>query len=402
MMRILCLDIEGGHGGSSRSLYHLLKNIDQQVCTVEVVARRSGRIENMYDAIGMPCRIAEEIPQASSLQNWRANLRQYVGVAYAMWKARHTLKNLAQEIEDRFDLVHFNHEGFWLIARWLRRRTSKPFVMHIRTMTYPTSMANLESSSIVRNVDHLVFISENEQNRFAKIAKQSQGSVIYNVAESDIASQFHPSVPVDRRFKIACLSNYAWERGIDRLIDIAVELRRLEQQNILFVVAGDMTIPAYLTGKLGEIGKRGGSLADYAADLGVAEYFQFLGHVSNPEAVLAACDILIKPTREANPWGRDVLEALGSARAVVSVGTYNVFVEDGVTGILQSKFDPTELAVRLLELADDRTICERMGITGQKRISTLCNGPDRAHDLIETWRKTIKERRQETTSSTGF
>ena len=38
--------------------------------------------------------------------------------------------------------------------------------------------------------------------------------------------------------------------------------------------------------------------------------FVFLGHVSEPERVLAGCNVLARLSRENNPWGRDVIEAL--------------------------------------------------------------------------------------------
>ena len=37
---------------------------------------------------------------------------------------------------------------------------------------------------------------------------------------------------------------------------------------------------------------------------------RFMGHVKNPEKFIKESDILIRPTRENNPWGRDILEAM--------------------------------------------------------------------------------------------
>ena len=130
---------------------------------------------------------------------------------------------------------------------------------------------------------------------------------------------------------MACLSNFLWERGLDRLIAIAQSLQTRGRKDIRFVVAGDMTLPKYLAGKLGDIGRQGGSLADYAKFQGVADMFLFLGHVPDPERVLAAAGLLIKPTRESNPWGRDFIEALAAGKPVASFGTYSKFVEDGKT-----------------------------------------------------------------------
>ena len=48
-------------------------------------------------------------------------------------------------------------------------------------------------------------------------------------------------------------------------------------------------------------------------------------------------DILITPTREYNPWGRDILEAIANGKAVISVGNYDKFVNKN-TGLLLNEF----------------------------------------------------------------
>ena len=42
--RVLCLDVEGGHGGSSRSFFHLIKNMDRDTVDRSVWCRRRGSI----------------------------------------------------------------------------------------------------------------------------------------------------------------------------------------------------------------------------------------------------------------------------------------------------------------------------------------------------------------------
>jgi glycosyltransferase involved in cell wall biosynthesis len=151
-----------------------------------------------------------------------------------------------------------------------------------------------------------------------------------------------------------------------------------------------MQLPRSLPGDLGAIGRRGGTLADYAALRQVDDMFLFLGHVDYPETVLAAADALVKPTREANPWGRDIIEALAAAKPVLTVGSWDTFVSTGETGILQKQFDAEEMAEHILCMADRRPDCAAMGAAGRKRILRLCNGPQRAADLAEVWRRTAR------------
>ena len=115
----------------------------------------------------------------------------------------------------------------------------------------------------------------------------------------------------------------------------------------------------------------------------------FLGHISEPERVLSSCDALIKPTREDNPWGRDILEGLAAAKPVISVGTYNTFVEDKVTGILQRNFNAETLAERICELADDRSIAIQLGNAGRQRIVKICNGAKLAQAITKVWQDVV-------------
>ena len=148
----------------------------------------------------------------------------------------------------------------------------------------------------------------------------------------------HPAIPDDNRFKIASLSNFALTRGTDRLIDVAAAIPSELRHRFLFVVAGNMGLSKSFEGELGNVARRGGTLANYANERGVEEMFHFLGHVSEPERVLVGCDMLLKPTRIDIPWGRDVLEAMSAGIPVLTCGTWDKFVRHRETGLLPSHF----------------------------------------------------------------
>jgi len=386
-LRVLCLDIEGGYGGSSRSLFESLRHLDRDRAAAEVWCRLPGPVEARYRALGIPCRPMPDMPKVSSLPRLSRNLYAYAHGAAEFLRARPFREALAHEVTSRFDLVHFNHEALFLLARWLRPRTRAPFVMHIRTNLHDSPFARMQSRISARSVDRFVFITENERATFERQAgRPVEGRVIYNIAAPpEDAVEPHPEVPRDGRFKVACLSSYSWQRGLDRLVDVAAELDRLGHGDVLFVMAGEMRLSRSLPGQLGAIGRRGGSLRDYVEARGLADMFHFLGHVDAPERVLAACDALAKPSRENNPWGRDVLEALAAGRPVLACGSYGVFVEDGVTGVLLPRFEAAEMARRLMALADDREACRRLGEAGRERAARLCDGPARAAELLAVW-----------------
>jgi glycosyltransferase involved in cell wall biosynthesis len=248
--------------------------------------------------------------------------------------------------------------------------------------------------AIERLIDGFIFITDNEAEAFQAVGGSwRHGAVIFNVAPSfDDPPQPHPAVPVDSRFKIASLANFAHVRGIDRIVELARELAKCGRRDFLFVLAGDSKIPAFLDGELGEIGRRGGTFADYAAAKGVSDMVLCLGHVGDPERVLASCDALVKLSRRDEPWGRDVIEALSLGRPVLATGTWSCFVETGVTGHLSCPFDARACAAQLLRWADDRSIPRALGAAGIERMKQMCDGPTNAAKLLSFWSSVAQAR----------
>lgn len=386
-LRVLCLDIEGGYGGSSRSLVELLRHVDRDAVAPEVWCRRDGPTRARLKALEIPVRVMPDMPKVSSLPRLSRNLAVYGRFALDWASASAFRRALLERIAGGIDLMHCNHEALFWLARWLRRQGLVPLTGHIRTNPWDTPFARFQARTIARSFDHLVFITENEWATVERLAGRSvAGTVIHNVAmPSEAPVEPHPAVPRDGRFRIASLSNYSWSRGVDRLVEVAEAAARRGRRDLCFVVAGDMTLPRSLPGGLGRVARRGGTLADWAAERAVADMFVFVGHVVEPERVLAACHMLAKPTREANPWGRDIIEAMAAGTPVASCGSYCCFVEDSVTGVLQPEFDVLALTERLIALADDRTACEALGKRARERVRRLCDGPARAAELAAVW-----------------
>lgn len=389
-LRVLCLDVEGGYGGSSRSLWEALRHIDQSRVEAEVWCRKQGPAQDRYQAGGIPVQVTPDMPTVSALPKPSRNLAVFTRFLMSDWpRAAGFRRNLLQALGQRFDLLHCNHESLFALANWLRPRLSLPITAHVRTNLWPSSFARVQVGKLAAATNALVFITENERQTFeTHLGGPAAGTVIYNPATlPQIAPEPLAEIAADPRYRIACLSNYSWNRGVDRLIELAAALASQGRRDVLFVVAGNMRLPRSLPGELGRIARQGGSLADYAAARGVSDMFAFLGHVNDPERVLATADALIKPTREANPWGRDIIEALAAARPVIAVGRWTGFVSPGETGILQAEFDAQLMAAEIGALADDRARSRAMGQSGRARIAMLCDPSGRASDLAEFWRQ---------------
>jgi glycosyltransferase involved in cell wall biosynthesis len=393
-MKVLFLDIEGGHGGSSKSLFELVKNIvliDENV-KIDVWCKKKGEIHNKYKEVGVFTRVVSSMPKVRAVPRFSRNVWMQIIFFLIHWpKSRKFRRELLEESRN-VDLIHFNHEGLYWLAFWLSRRTKVAMTMHIRTNPWDSFFARLQVKVIDNCTSSVIFITENEKKRYVELGgSEDHGVVIYNSVEIGDNNLHSPRPSLGSNFIICALANYSYLRGLDLLIDVAICLKKIKATKVKFIIAGDISLTKSLPGKLGEIGRRKGDLSDYAKEMKVDDMFIFLGHVSNTKRVLLSSNLLVRPNREKNPWGRDILEALSLGVPVVSSGTYNKFVENGVTGILLDDFIPCIVAREIVKLSKNTKLMEIMSVNGINRVKKLCNGVDRGFDTLNFWENEVKK-----------
>lgn len=362
----------------------------------EVICRRGGWIEDAYRELGIPCLVAPDMPRQTALHQTTRNLAVSALFHLQSWPRSGGFRRLLLERLQNVDLLHLNHISVTALAGWIRKKApSMPMTMHIRTMPVRSGFADRQARQAIGAIDRFAFITENEQAYLENMSGlETKGSVIYNpVRRFDDQTEPNADIPNDGRLKVACLSTFSYPRGIDRLIDVAESANRISSGRFLFVVAGDMKLSGRLPPPLSDVARQGGSLEDVAKKFGLGDSFLFLGHVQQPEKVLASCDVLLKPTREYNPWGRDILEALAAGLPVASVGSYDRFVETGSTGLLQAEFDADEVAGWLSVLDQNREELQMLGSTGRERIANLCDPGVSSRRLTELWLETLEAAR---------
>ena len=117
------------------------------------------------------------------------------------------------------------------------------------------------------------------------------------------------------------------------------------------------------------------SLRRLAGEVGVADRIDFLGYVSDKEALAlyaGALAVYYAPFDE--DYGLVTVEAMKSQKAVLTTsgsGGVLEFVDDGVTGFVTPAGDPLALARRIDELYEDRHLAERMGRAAQPRVAGI-------------------------------
>jgi glycosyltransferase involved in cell wall biosynthesis len=391
-LRVLLIDLESGHGGSSKSLFLSIKYIKKQFdnIDIELWALNIDGIIKKYSSIGVHIKEISSLPRTTSGNTLKANILELTRAGWAFYKSKKYMEELSLDVNSRFDLVHFNLESAYLLAYLFRKKTNIPFVMHMRTIRPVNIFSRMQMKIISRVVDHLVFISPNELKRFQLLNGSAKHSIIYNIAESyNNTPIVHQLIANKDRFIVGSIANFSWDRGIDLLVDIAIEIKKNGGENkVLFAHAGHLEVPKSFPGHLGRHMRSGGSFEEYVLDKGVRNMFVFFGHVAKPENVIQGCDLIIKLFRNGSPYGRDVIEAFSLGKAVLSTGNSEVFVKHMVSGILFPKFNAREIAKAILDCVDNEK-CKEMGEKGKVNIKKICNPNERSKDLINVWKNEL-------------
>ena len=388
---VLYLDVEGGWGGSSRSLYYLVEALDRSSFEPVVLLRKDGPVEERYRAIGVDCRVMPEMP--SFRPGDRKNAIAFILYVWKLRKLPSLLRRLAPIIAERdIRLLHINHESLVLTGALIAKRFDLPWIGHVRTLLTPGWFARRVHRLMARAASHVIFITEPNRAHFRMLSGNrfdgARTSVVHNIIPiPDVAARPLPELadPPDR-FRVLSLTNFSPSRGVDRIVDVAEALQRRGETRFAFYLCGQAALTNALTGRAAPYYD---SIVSRVDRSGLNGMVYFSGHVSEPERALATCDALIKLTRQANPWGRDIIEALAAGVPVLTLGAFEDFVTNGVNGFIDESFDAERMADHLVALADSPEISEAMHEANKQKARRLFEGEARARDVAEVYRSAL-------------
>ena len=394
-LNVLCLDIEGGHGGSSKSLYNSLKYIDQKHIKPFIICKKSG-LEKKYKKLGISCIVDKTMPTFTALAKENRNILFYFIFKFRIWpKSKNFRNNILHMInKNKINIVHCNLISLFLLARWLKKKKPEIILtLHVRTNPENNHTGRFQARVAKLVFSNKIFITENERENMDELLypKKATGELIYNSVEIENNKLNLNKYKISDPIKIVSLSNYSYPRGTDRIIDLAQNIPDIEKKNFKFYIAGDYKLPRFLPSKLRFLALRGKTLKDYAKYKNVNDMITFLGHVKDTESLLNEVNILIRPTRENNPWGRDILEAMSAGKTVISIGTYDRFVKTNHTGLLQREYNLEELVDWLVNLSKNSNILTRYGKNSINVIKKLNNPARNADKLKKFWLNTYNK-----------
>jgi glycosyltransferase involved in cell wall biosynthesis len=371
-MRVLFVNPGATLGGSERSLLDVLASLRATVPELtaglllfadgELSARARG-LGVETDVVPLPPRLAELGDSGADLPRLVARLPAFVraGVDAAAHAVR--LRRVVRAFAP--DLVHTNGMKAHLLLPLVAPEL--PRVVHLRDFASERPLA-ARALPLLGRGSVIVANSRAVELDAQKLAPRSRTAVVYNGIDLDefrpgprdprhLAELANMSVPEPGTLLVGMLATYAWWKGHRTFLRAAARvLAAAPARRVRFYVVG------------GPIYARAGSevtdseLRRNASELGLGATVGFVPFQSEPAAAYHGLDIVVHPSERPEPFGRTIVEAMASERAVIAAragGAAELFT-DGESALGHTPGDASDLAAAILRLAGDDALRERL------------------------------------------
>ena len=345
-MKILHIDIEGGYGGSSRSLAKLVLALKSSQTGIKsiVLCKTSGPSQGEYLANGVQCEVFEHMFSRIPLPKYNfRNLLTSINDLHSLFRLHRKIR----EIEP--DVVHFNYAGLMFNGLLLKLTGFQgKIIIHSRVLWPQNIFARLFTFLLSRSSDHLVAIAEPVRDaHVANGLNRRFVSVIYNPSSSFISlNKVAMSEPLNVRCKIAYFGTIGNLKGASQLIELADYLKE-RKFSYSIDVFGNAPRRKSLTKDINS------ELMEIQARQALSEKlyeFKYRGFVKNPESEMRLTDFIVRPSLSNDPWGRDVIEGMSLGRVVIATGNFNGFIKSGENGFLIGDWDAETVGNLIIDM----------------------------------------------------
>lgn len=344
--------------GSGRSLVTAAGELAAAGRSIAVAVLREGMVSDELRALGIEVITLIEATDRKHEPRWRTQMLRTR--ALARWAG------LVVRRRPRRVWVNTCRLVSPALVAWL---AGVPVVLHYREPEYYLEQLGVIDGWIVRRVPSTI-IAVSENTRAQLIRHRFAAEKIVVVPNAIDCDRFAPAEGLRGEFRerfdlpadapvVGMVAGFRPEKGIDVFLEAAREVLRHAPET-RFVIAGGAVGGTYDRTVLQSI---------VQSDAALGARVQFVGVLEDIRGMLAACDVVVVPSRD-EPFGRVCIEAMAMERPVVASRTGGLaeIIEDGRSGLLAEVGAAPQFAEAILRLLADAAWREEIGRQGRRRV----------------------------------
>lgn len=362
--KILYLNPSSEVGGAEKSLLDLLRYLDKEIYHPIVSLPSEGNLTRELDRRGIETMIIPLHPKISSLSRSNGNqfFCQFLAIPRYLFPTIMEMTRLIQAKD--IDIIVTNGIKSHLIGSVVSAMTGTKLIWHVRDLieygwlrTMLRSLGRIFPDKIITNSQAVGII----------FSGNGRKETVYNGIDLTL---FDPKIDGEKVRSmfgigkdtklIGTIGHLAPLKGFEELLEAIAEVIG-EGFDIKLAIVGDVIYPNSQRYKQNLL-----SLLD---SLGLKDRIIFAGFREDIPELLASFDIFVLPSRSEG-FGRVNLEAMAMEKPVIStnIGGIPEVVLDGITGILVSPGNSSELAHAIMRLLDDYELKKSLGKEGRRRV----------------------------------
>jgi L-malate glycosyltransferase len=354
-IRVAYVSHTGAVSGAEVVLMNMVRGLDRALYEPVAICPQQGALARLLRAESVPC---EALPEVQARFTWRPDrlCKAVASLIRAMIGLRRTLSRIQP------DIVHANSLRAGMIASAASIGCDRKVVWHVHDNLPRHFLSSLvRIAALQLRPARVIAVSEATTKAFCgPFSFQGIISTIHN----GVDLRRFPLKSADRwrmrealsespgSFLICAVGQICARKGLLELIT-AFGMARSQAPHMHLVIAGGVVFEhekeyLYL-------------LRLAAAAPEVAGSVHFTGPLENVSELLQAADLLVLNSHD-EPFGLVLIEAMSSGTPVLAtrVGGIPEIVKDGENGWLIDKADTAGLARKLLEIADNRKLLEKV------------------------------------------
>jgi glycosyltransferase involved in cell wall biosynthesis len=357
--RILFLNHSAVLGGGELSLLDLAKNYREGS---QVLLFSDGDLREKLEVLGVTVKVLSGSDQLLSIRS--TSTWDSLKAIFILWKLARLVAALAQD----FEVIHANSQKAFIIAALARLRGSPPVVWHLRDILTANHFSWLNRRVAItlanRWASQVIVNSQATGKAFVNAGgNQHLLNVVYNgicpYRFDELVDENPYTLPEKLRVRknplIGVFSRLSPWKGQHVLLEA---LRELPDVHVL--VVGDA-----LFGESDYV-EQLKSLADLPELQGRVHW---LGFRHDVPILMKACDLIVHPSTEPEPFGRTIIEAQLAQKTVIAsaAGGAVELIQDGFSGRLFPSGNAKALAEIIQTLLANPALSAQLGQQGAEQ-----------------------------------